>query len=694
MQMQTDAYKQEAQELLAELEACLLDLEEAPQDQDLVGRVFRAMHTIKGSGAMYGFDDIASFTHQVETALDRVREGMIPVDKPLIDLTLAACDQIRLMLEGETASDAECARITQAFQACIGVSHEYDSASDGVSDPLEERAGEGGLYRIRFQPHPGLFASGTNPLLLLDELRGLGICRVVAQKGDLPGLRELEAEECRLWWDIILGTDQGRQAIQDVFIFVEDECALQIELLSRDEDWEEGAPAKRLGEILMERGDVSAEDLKAVLAEQRRLGEMLVDSKRVHPDAVASALAEQREMQEAGKRRDEAAKASSIRVAAEKLDTLVDLVGELVTVQASLSQKSQLQEDSELIRIAEEVERLTGELRDNTMSIRMVPIGSTFSKFKRLVRDLSSELGKEITMTTEGGDTELDKTVIERLHDPLVHIIRNSIDHGIEDPGRREAAGKPRQGTVRLSAVHSGAYVLIRISDDGKGLDAEAIRVRALEKGWIDPEAEPSREELFSLIFTPGFSTASQVTDVSGRGVGMDVVKRSIETLRGSIEVQSEPGKGTTITLKLPLTLAIIDGLLTEVGEGHFVLPLSVVEECVELKREDAERAQGGHFTHVRGEIVPYIPLRSLFSVESTPPEIEQIVIAEVEGSRVGFVVDQVIGQHQTVIKNLGKVYRDSREFSGATILADGTVALILDTHKLVKEIESTSVLH
>ena len=376
------------------------------------------------------------------------------------------------------------------------------------------------------------------------------------------------------------------------------------------------------------------------------------------------------------------------RVPAARLDALVNLVGEMSTVQARLSQTVSSMDHAGLHSIAEEVERLTAELRDNTMSIRMLPIGTTFSKFKRLVRDLSGELGKDIVLVTEGGETELDKTVIERLNDPLVHLIRNCIDHGIESPGVREAAGKPRQGTVQLSAMHSGASVLIRVTDDGAGLDADSIKSRALEKGLITAEAELSENELFSLIFAPGFSTAKQITSVSGRGVGMDVVKRSIDSLRGSIDVSSQKGIGTTITLKLPLTLAIIDGLLVKVGDGHYVLPLSIVEECVELTREDVARAHGRHITNVRGGIVPYIRLRERFAISGNAPEVEQIVITESPGGKVGFVVDTVIGEHQTVIKNMGRVYRNVDVISGATILGDGTVALIMDVPKLLHGVE------
>jgi two-component system chemotaxis sensor kinase CheA len=342
----------------------------------------------------------------------------------------------------------------------------------------------------------------------------------------------------------------------------------------------------------------------------------------------------------------------------------------------------------ELLTIAEEVERLTGSLRENTMNIRMLPIGTTFSKFKRLVRDLSSELGKEIELTTDGAETELDKTVIDRLSDPLVHIIRNCIDHGIEPPAARIAAGKPRTGTIHLSAVHSGAHVLIRVMDDGAGLDAGAIRAKAVEKGLIQPDTALTKSELWELILAPGFSTAKRVTGVSGRGVGMDVVKRAIDALRGTIEIVSEKDRGTTITLKLPLTLAIIDGFLTTIGAEHFIFPLSLVEECVELDRTDRGGSRGRHLAHVRGDIVPYISLREHFMLGGTPSAFEKIVIAGVDGKRVGFVVDTVVGEHQTVLKSLGRYYQNVEGISGATILGNGTVALILDIPKLVRMVE------
>jgi two-component system chemotaxis sensor kinase CheA len=422
-----------------------------------------------------------------------------------------------------------------------------------------------------------------------------------------------------------------------------------------------------------------------VLSEQKRFGELQFEKGLVGADKVHSALMEQQHVREIRQDRQSKETGASIRVPADKLDILVNLVGELVTVQARLSQMAAIRSEAELTSVAEEVERLTSELRDNALGIRMLPIGTTFSKFKRLVHDLSRELGKEIEMTTEGAETELDKNILEKLNDPLVHLIRNCIDHGIEMPEARKAAGKPGKGTVHLAAVHSGDSVLISITDDGAGLDRDAIRAKALEKGLISAGAELSDRETFAQIFAPGFSTAKQVTSVSGRGVGMDVVKRAIDALRGTIDLSSQVGKGTTVTIKIPLTLAIIESLLVKIGDDCFVMPLSMVDECVELTRKDLKDSHGRNLAHVRGQVVPYIPLRERFSIGGAPPPIEQIVITRINDSRVGFVVDNVIGEHQTVIKSLGRTYQNIQGLSGATILGNGSVALILDLPQLVK---------
>jgi two-component system chemotaxis sensor kinase CheA len=687
-------YIEEARELLAELETVLLELEENPEDSELIGRAFRALHTIKGSGAMFGFETIAAFTHEVETAFDLVRSNKLPVSKELIDLTLKARDTIRGFLEGEDSAEdkTRAEGILKEYRHIVAQNQTTPEKVDPfekVEEQLTPDSTEKNVtYRLRFRPHQDLFNSGTNPIPLLNELRSLGPCTIVANTGPIPLLNEFNPEACYIFWDIILTTAAGLDALRDVFIFVDDSCEIKIEVVDEEGQFIDDMGHKKLGEILIERGDIDPETLKKVLTSQKRLGEMLVDAGLVQPELVQSALLEQEHIRKVKEKRQKTEAVSSIRVAAGKLDLLVNLVGELVTVQARLSQTASSSHNSDLVLISEEIERLTEELRDNTMSIRMMPIGSTFSQFQRLVRDLSKDLQKEIVLTTEGEETELDKTVIDRLHDPLVHLIRNSIDHGIETPDVRRAAGKSIQGKVHLSALHSGANVLIRIEDDGKGLNPETIRNKAIEKGMITADAKLSEKEIFALIFAAGFSTAVSITNVSGRGVGMDVVKRTIDSLRGTIEVDSEVGKGTIVTLKLPLTLAIIDGLLVKTGGDYFVMPLSAVEECVELSGEDIQKAHGRHIANVRGEIVPYLRLREQFRVNGKPPDIEQIVITGVNGHRTGIVVDEVVGQHQTVIKSLGKFYKDVELISGATILGDGTLALILDLGKLTERAE------
>lgn len=682
-----EAFKEEARELLTALENDLLGLEENPQDSERIGSIFRAMHTIKGSGAMFGFENIVGFTHNVETAYDLIRSGELPVTKRLIDLTLSACDAISRMIEesSETEHEAgEVERIVGAFREIISAktrSEEIECERQSTPSPANC---ETATYRIRFRPHPDIAANGTNPLLLLSELHEMGACRVTTAKTPLPELGEIDPERCYTEWEVVLSTDRGINAIRDVFIFVEDNCELHIEEMG--EPTQECSAHKRIGEILVEKGDLSEQELENALRSQRKIGEILVASGAVGRERVQAALAEQEAFKESQRKKGDGQPAASIRVPADRLDSLVNMVGEMVTVQSRLSGIAGDQGQPQLIQVAEEVERLVAELRDVAMSMRMVPIEATFNKYKRVVRDLARELEKDVTLVTRGGETELDRTVIERLNDPLVHLIRNAVDHGVESPETRATRGKTRQGTVTISATHSGAHVLIRIEDDGAGLDAAAIRAKAVERGLIGPDSTLEGGELYSLIFHPGLSTAKEVTSVSGRGVGMDVVKRNIEALQGSVQVESRKGHGAAITLKIPLTLVIIDGLLVSIGRDRFVLPLAAVEECVELMRPP--EGEGQNLATIRGELVPYIVLRDQLHIEGAHPDIEQIVAAVIDERRVGFVVDRVIGEHQTVIKSLGRIYRNVEEISGATILGDGRVALILDLAKIAETAE------
>jgi two-component system, chemotaxis family, sensor kinase CheA len=677
-------YRQEAEERLAEIEETVLEIEENPEDTEAINRLFRSVHTIKGSGAMFGFTKIADFTHHLETALDKVRNGELRITKELIDLILKSRDHINFLLESEISDNPDI--IKDGDLIIKGLAGLVPGGLKGIVSPNElNKETEGGsverTYRIRFKPGKSLFSNGTDPILLFEELISIGDCRITPLTKEIPPLNEINPENCYLFWDIILTSDKGIEAIKDVFIFVEDNCDLEIDAIDGGTDHDK---IKKLGEILVERKDLTKEELDKALSRQKKLGELIVESDLIDKETIESALNEQKQMRFLRDKSTQEAKASTVRVAAEKLDTLVDLVGELVTIQARLSQFSTNNGNPDLILVAEEVERLTAELRDNTMSIRMMPIGTTFSNLKRLVRDLSSDLGKEIELVTEGAETELDKTVIEKLGDPLMHIIRNSIDHGIESPEQRLQAGKPRKGIILLKAEYKGAYVIITIDDDGRGLNTEAIKKKAIEKGLISNEAVISDKDTFNLIFAPGFSTAESVSNVSGRGVGMDVVKKTIDSLRGTIELKSINQKGTTIILKLPLTLAIINGLLVTIGHGYYIIPLAAVEECVELKREDGESSHGSNILNLRGEIVPYIRLRDRFGIMEDRPGMEHIIITDVHDKRVGFVVDKVIGGHQTVIKSLGPAFKHMKNLSGATILGDGTVALILDVNTLV----------
>ena len=492
-----EVYRQEADELLAEIEETVLEIEENPEDRETVNRLFRAVHTIKGSGAMFGFDKVVNFTHSLETVLDRVRDGILPVTKDLIDLILKSKDHIKTILDctsSEDEIDMEYENILVAALenllslADVNINKHAELINDKKA--VEEKIKKDLTYRIRFQPHNDIFLTGTDPALLLEELKEFGDYQITPQFKNIPAIKDLNPEDCYFSWDIILTTRKSLNDIKDIFIFVEDSCDLTIDVIDEENDIEDIDETKKIGEILVERQDISDEEINDALKSQKRIGELLVNSNKVDYETVESALLEQSQLKKIKEKRREEIGASSLRVASDKLDTLVDLVGELVTVQARLTQFSSNLDHADLLSIAEEVERLTTELRDNTMSIRMMPIGITFSKFKRLVRDLSLELGKKIDLVTEGAETELDKTVIDRLDDPLVHLIRNSIDHGIESPETRKENGKPEQGTIRLSAAHRGAYVVITIKDDGAGLNVETIREKAIEKGIITKDAK------------------------------------------------------------------------------------------------------------------------------------------------------------------------------------------------------------
>ncbi|MGE7416225.1 chemotaxis protein CheA [Methylobacterium tarhaniae] len=664
-----DVFRMEADELLACLETTLLDLGEKPHDRALIDTAFRALHTIKGSGAMFGFERVAAFTHDFETAFDLVRQGRVPASVDLVNVALSAKDYIRLLIEDPDGAEPVFGQaILDELGGLVGRATdraEVAPAPASEPDPIVPADGAAG-WRLGIAFAADILRNGTNPLALLDDLRDLGAGTVVPRLDAVPDLAALDPEALSIGWDVTLPAGVTREAIEDVFLFVQDEITLTLTPLGGEAGVPVPAPAPP--------APVAADPVPMPAAVPAAPA-----SARPAPPPPAPPAPEPR----AGARRSEERTASTVRVEAERLDELMDRVGELVIAQARLSQLAGLHADGGIKTVAEEIERLSARLRDTTMSIRMVPIGTLFGRFRRLVHDLSRDLGKPVDFVTEGEDTELDKTVIERLADPLVHLIRNAIDHGIEDPARRAGSPKGATGRITLSAEHAGAQVRVSVRDDGAGLDAAHIRAKAEEKGLVAPGVALSDQQVYQFLFAPGFSTAATISALSGRGVGMDVVKKTIESLRGTIDITTEPGAGTTVSLRLPLTLAIIEGLLIRVGEGRYVVPLPAVEECVELPEGD-RAGRGRDFLNIRGALVPFLRLRSLFGAEGEPDPYQKVIIVSVGETRIGLVVDQIIGNHQTVIKSLSKLHADVATFSGATILGDGTAALIIDVGRLV----------
>ncbi len=699
-----DTFREEADELLVDLEAAMLELEEQPEDADCVDRAFRVMHTIKGSGSMFGFDKLAAFTHHLENAFDLVRCGDLKITKELISISLDSGDHIRDLLENKDSNndlDDESTQLLERLSSLVGIADDQISTEQTQSDNTAELSkaeidvNVTKTFRVRMKPDEDTFANGMDPLPVLREISAMGPCHITTISCDLPTINEMDPEKCYLSWDLILTTGEDIKALEDVFIFVQDDWEINIELVDNGGHWSDTPEDKHIGEILIEKGDATADQIQQAQAQQKKIGEILTETEHIAPEKVKAALQEQEVVKKVHKKRKASEGVVNVKVPATKLDILMDLVGELVIAQARLTQSANQFQDPALTMVTEDIERLTAELRDNTLGLRMLPIGTTFGRFRRLVRDLSNDLGKEIQLVTEGAETELDKTVIDKLGDPLVHLIRNCIDHGIETPEVRKAAGKSEKGTVLLTAVHSESNVLITIKDDGGGLNAEAIREKAIERGVITEEDTPTNQDLYNLIFDAGFSTAKVVSNVSGRGVGMDVVKRSIESLRGKVSIDSVPGEGSTVTIELPLTLAIIEGLLIGVSNEYYVIPLSLVEECIELNSDEVDKSKGNRLVEVRGELIPYLRLRECFSNKGNAPEIEQIIIVRNGDSRFGFTADDVVGQHQTVIKGLGKIYEGIKGLSGATILGNGSVALILDAPALIQlAISDNGVMH
>jgi len=668
-------FVEEAYDLINGLEKALLTLEENPEDISIIQQVFRIMHTLKGNSSMFGFTKMDQFTHELETLYDDIRNGKVKVNREILDVTLDSVDHLKVLLDEDTDNEVDTLKrhaellsrvailVSSKSVAVEKISVEHPETS--LTD-MEINTGLN-TYYIYFEPHEDIFQNGTNPLYLIDELHSLGQAKAFAHFNRVPALNEIKRDSCYTYWEVILATDLDVNTISDVFIFVEDECTLEISQIADKNLLVDDLFVAEINRIAIEKKDIG-------IAEVQRLASK-VKTTQVKDD-LANVIR--------GKAKSKEAAISSIRVSADKLDQLMNLVSELVTTQARLTLFAEQNAVPGLPAIAENVQKLSRQLRDNAFSIVLIPIENMLTRFQRLVRDLSKELGKDVVFLAEGAETELDKTIVEGLTDPLMHILRNSLDHGIEDADVRQKLGKPKQGKIVLKAFYSGANVHIQIHDDGAGIDLEQIRQKALALNLISPEKKLSPKETYDLIFLPGFTTAKKVTDVSGRGVGMDVVKRKIADIRGEVEVDSEVGVGTTITIKLPLTLSIIDGLLVSINEVFYVIPLSVVDKIYAVEHNVLVNSFN-NVVVLEGVQIPFFYLREEFEEAINDVSHEEIVVVKYEEKKVGLAVDTVIGEYQAVLKPLGRYYKAQEMISGATILGDGTVALVMDTNKMIK---------
>jgi two-component system chemotaxis sensor kinase CheA len=689
------AFFDEATELADGMEATLLSLDLAAVEVEDLHTLFRAAHSIKGNAGTFGFPAVASFTHQLENTLEPVRQGTRPMTSDLREILLQGVDLIRshlhharreepLPLKEQQAQTALVAKLQDNGSGATtpAPAHPAEPAPAASTHPVK-MGGTG--FSIRFEAPQDAFRRGVNLERLFRDLAKLGTLRSWPDLTRIPPLERLDPEDCHLAWDLRLETTHPLMDVEEVFEFVAEGDNLRIQALTP-----EGA-VPPLGDFLLADTDVSPADIREALAQQKPLGEILVDMGKVKPEAVGKALDQQQ------KKRNQA-EASTVRVATEKIDRLVNLVGELVITQAMLaqaSQQSQTTHGEEQMSVALlQLDRQTRELQERVMGIRMVPVDMVFSRFPRMVHELGRQLGKDVELVMEGQATELDKTFIEMLVDPLTHLVRNAVDHGMEEKELRQQSGKPVMGTIALRASSRGGHIHIEVKDDGKGLNRDRIYQKALDRGLLPPGTRPSDEELNLLIFEPGFSTVEQVSDLSGRGVGMDVVRQNVRALGGRIEVESQPGKGTLIRLVLPLTLAILDGLTVRVADETFVFPLASVLESFQRQLGDVQTVKGDReVISLRGEFIPVVRLQRLLELAPGQETSSRalMVLVESEGRRAAMAVDELLGQQQVVIKSLETHYKRVEGISGATILGDGRVALILDVSGLMRMEAGTS---
>ena len=690
----------ESRDLLQEMEDALLGGAQAGGSAEMVNAVFRAAHTIKGSAGLFGLDHIVAFTHVAESVLDEVRAGAVAVDADLVALLLSCCDHIGALIDTMDGAEDVRERVAASGAPLLEQLSRYLAGRHGEGEgaPADGAAGDAGapaaaegaeLWHISLRFGADVLRNGMDPLSFLRYLGKLGSIAGIATVADgLPPADEMDPESCYLGFEIGLRSDADKAAIEGVFEFLGEDCSVRIlPPNSRVSEYvqlirELPEDSERLGEILVHCGSVTLQELAAALALQesaaapRQLGAILVEQQSVQPLVVDAALAKQEQVRE-----QKAQESRSIRIDADKLDQLINLIGELTIAGASANLVARRAQSAELQESTSVLSSLVEQVRDSALQLRMVKIGATFNRFQRVVHDVAKEIGKDIGLVVNGADTELDKTVVERIADPLTHLVRNAIDHGIEPAEVRVAGGKAARGTVTLNAYHDSGCIVIEVSDDGGGLKRERILEKAIERGLVDANAGLSDSEIYNLVFEPGFSTAEQVTSLSGRGVGMDVVKRNITALRGTVDIDSTAGEGTVVRVRLPLTLAIIDGFLVSLGQSMFIIPLDMIEECVEFAAEP-----GQDYANLRGEVLPFVRLRDVFRSGGTPPRRESIVVVNYAGQKAGLLVDTLLGEFQTVIKPMNRIFSHIKCISGSSILGSGEVALILDVPALLQQ--------
>ncbi len=668
-------FLEEASDLINQLEQALLTLEQDTGNPELVDSIFRIMHSLKGGGGMFGFDNVTAYTHKLENMYDLVRQKKLKVTREMLDITFESADHITSMLNDDGSKTAEIKKNEEILNKRIDAILLGDNSGEIVVSRADEVTQVGlATYYVKVKPYEHIQKNGTNPFFLIDELVGLGQAKVNIFYSNIPDFENFVFDDTYIWWEIVISTDKNADAIRDVFIFVEDDCDVTIEKLAdRDIFGLEG-----IEPLLVCRHDFPFDLdkikslVKAITALEKAKNESVLKVKENSGDEHIKKFAKESSI-------------SGIRVASEKIDMLMNLVSELITTQAGLNLYADRNKDAELTRIAESLENISRQLRDTAFSITLIPIDYLVVRFRRLVRDLSREVGKEIVFEAKGAETELDKTLIEGISEPLMHILRNSIDHGIESAEERVAAGKSPEGRITLQAYYSGSQVVIAVTDDGAGMNPTKIKRKAIEKGLISSDAQISDKEIIDLIFMPGFSTSEQVTNISGRGVGMDVVKRKVSDIRGTVQVSSQLGEGTTITIKLPLTLSIIDGMLVRIADVDYIIPLSVIDTIFAVEHSKIAAAFQ-NVINIEGTQYPFYYLRDEFGITENVPEKEEVIMVKYEDRKIGIVVDNITGEYQAVLKPLGKLYRKQDIFSGASILGDGTVALVLDTHKVINQ--------